>query len=80
MAIDVRIDADKCDGCGLCVDLCPTSVFALRDGRAAVEAVERCIFCGGCVPLCPHRAISLYHDGRLVAPRTGRPASPQTSP
>ncbi|MDD5483583.1 MAG: ferredoxin [Kiritimatiellae bacterium] len=35
----VKIDADLCTGCGLCVDTCP-EVFAMDDSTAKVIAAE----------------------------------------
>jgi len=53
----VKIDADKCDACGSCVDACPVQAIKL-EGKAVVNADE-CIDCGTCVDECPNGAIEL---------------------
>ncbi len=55
----VIVDKDKCDGCGLCVEVCPTSVFELKNGKAEVVDQNKCMLCYGCMPLCPREAIKV---------------------
>jgi Fe-S-cluster-containing hydrogenase component 2 len=54
----IKIDAGRCNGCGACVEICPTGAIYLVDGRAAVEQ-ELCKECEACVAACPTEAISL---------------------
>jgi len=51
------IDETKCDGCGLCVDLCSLGALALRDGKAVVVDPEACLYEGVCEDICPQGAI-----------------------
>lgn len=51
------IDEDACDGCGECVDECPTGAIELND-VAHVDA-DICDDCGLCVDVCPNDAIRL---------------------
>ncbi|MFQ6000105.1 MAG: ATP-binding protein [Anaerolineae bacterium] len=51
------IDETKCDGCGLCVELCSTGALALRDGKAVVVNPGACLYEGVCEELCPQGAI-----------------------
>jgi NAD-dependent dihydropyrimidine dehydrogenase PreA subunit len=54
----IKIDVGRCNGCGACVEICPTGAIYLVDGRAAVEQ-ELCRECEACVGACPTGAISL---------------------
>ncbi len=47
--------ADRCTGCGRCVDLCP---YAARSSPSS-RIVDRCRLCGLCVSVCPTGALSL---------------------
>ena len=51
-------DADGCDGCGACVDVCPVQAVALVDDQAVVDE-QWCIGCGLCVPRCRQGAAAL---------------------
>jgi NAD-dependent dihydropyrimidine dehydrogenase PreA subunit len=52
------VRADKCTGCGICVDRCQVGAVSLDDEAAAVD-LQRCIGCGLCVTGCPSQAIEL---------------------
>lgn len=51
------IDEGKCDGCGTCVELCPTGALALVDGKPMVIDPELCAYDGACEEACPRGAI-----------------------
>ena len=53
----VKIDKDKCDACGSCVEVCPVEAITLKD--TAVVNEDECIDCGTCVDECPNEAIEL---------------------
>ena len=63
--IDIREQA--CRGCKICIDLCPTDVFAFDEGtkKATVKTVEDCIACSSCAYQCPSGAIT-HHDYHVV--------------
>lgn len=48
---------NNCNGCGLCVNLCPMKNLALQDGRVTAE--NRCTMCYRCISSCPNQAITL---------------------
>ncbi len=59
MSLSVEIDRDKCDGCGVCVEICPMDVLRLdEDGKAYVK-YEECWYCGSCMLECPKKAVTL---------------------
>jgi len=61
----VWIDAERCTGCGACVDVCPVGAIALTNGTASV-ADETCTGCGACLEVCPQDAIHPVVEGELV--------------
>ncbi len=54
----IKVDLDKCDGCGTCVETCPFNFRRVVDGKSTVDP-DQCIGCGRCVEVCPHEAITL---------------------
>lgn len=54
----IIIDNEKCIGCGLCVNDCPSSHLYLKDKKA--KATEKgCIECGHCFAICPMNAVRM---------------------
>ncbi len=61
----IRVYANKCIGCGVCVTVCPQGVYELReveeDGSTKMKSVpvneDACIKCYACVSNCPMGAI-----------------------
>ena len=49
--------AEKCAGCGRCVEVCPQGVFEMRETRAVVTDRDRCMECGACARNCEAGAI-----------------------
>jgi len=56
------VDADLCNGCGTCVDMCPMEAIELVDDLARIDD-ERCIGCGVCAYHCPGEAMALRRTG-----------------
>ena len=54
----VQIDQEKCNGCGLCVDVCPLQAISLENDKAKVDD-DSCTECGQCIDECPNKAISV---------------------
>ena len=55
----IEIDRDICNGCGLCVIVCPTGTMSLREDKATASGGES-IFCGHCEAVCPQEAIRIH--------------------
>jgi Fe-S-cluster-containing hydrogenase component 2 len=47
----MKIEREKCSGCGGCINLCPVSAIYFRDDRAVID-VSVCTECGTCIPIC----------------------------
>lgn len=54
----IRIDEDKCNGCGLCAAACHEGAIGMRDGKAVLLRDDYCDGLGNCLPACPTGAIS----------------------
>lgn len=54
----IKIDKEKCNGCGLCVNACHEGAIALVDGKAELIRDDYCDGLGDCLPVCPTNAIS----------------------
>jgi len=52
----IEIDEATCNGCVLCMKVCPTKAIRVKDVRMA-HIVGDCISCGECVHVCPRGAI-----------------------
>jgi NAD-dependent dihydropyrimidine dehydrogenase PreA subunit len=55
----VRIDEDKCDGCGLCIMSCAEGALQIIDGKARLVSDKYCDSLGACLSECPQGAISI---------------------
>ena len=64
----VKINPDKCIGCGICAKGCPTQNIKLENGKAAAD--NRCTLCYRCINNCPKQAITLL--GKIVYQQAGK--------
>ncbi len=55
----VGLDAERCTGCGRCVEVCPHAVFELEDKKARITDRDLCMECGACMKNCASGAISV---------------------
>ena len=64
--VSIKVDLEKCTGCGTCVDTCPVEVFELVDvgGEEKASAVNEseCIVCMACEVSCPESAIQVVEE------------------
>lgn len=55
----LRLDRGKCNGCGVCLQVCPHAVFAWLDKKAAIVDRDACMECGACARNCPEGALDV---------------------
>ena len=55
----VKIDEEKCDGCGLCVPACAEGAIQVIDGKARLVSETYCDGLGACLGDCPLDAITV---------------------
>jgi NAD-dependent dihydropyrimidine dehydrogenase PreA subunit len=55
----VKIDEEKCDGCGQCVNACAEGAIELIDGKAKLISEIYCDGLGACIGHCPQDAITI---------------------
>lgn len=65
---DIRINEEKCTGCGLCVSVCKDFSLTIANGkvRESDNPYFGCIGCGHCMAICPSGAIEII--GRTLSP------------
>ena len=61
-----RIDAELCNGCGICVQICPMDVIRMDDEKAVIRYPEDCMLCEFCALDCPVQAI-------IISPQKSAP-------
>ena len=54
----IKIDEEKCNGCGLCAAACHEGAIGMVDGKAKLLREDYCDGLGDCLPACPVNAIS----------------------
>ena len=53
----LKLNRERCIGCGLCLAVCPHEVFALESGKAHIVDLDACMECGACAKNCPVEAL-----------------------
>jgi ferredoxin len=71
----VKIDQEKCDGCGLCVPSCAEGAIVIMDGKAQLLADKFCDGLGACLGECPVGALTIEErdTDEFVGPAPGAP-------
>jgi len=55
----IKIDEDKCTGCGLCATACAEGAIRIVDGKARLVSDSYCDGLGACLGHCPEGAITI---------------------
>ncbi len=68
----IKVEKDKCSGCGLCVDACPFAAIEVKSREETGDIHPRfkkvalineaCTLCGACVEVCPLGAITITKE------------------
>lgn len=54
----IKINEEKCNGCGLCAEACHEGAIGMVDGKAKLLRDDYCDGLGDCLPACPTDAIT----------------------
>jgi len=53
--------AELCNGCGICIETCPSNAITMREGKAKIDPFM-CTGCGACIPICPKETIDFKNS------------------
>ena len=84
----IKIDEEKCNGCGACASACHEGAIEMIDGKAKLTREDYCDGLGDCLPACPADAISFeereapaYNEAAVLAAKKEKSAkTPETLP
>lgn len=79
----IKINREKCNGCGLCAEACHEGAIGMIEGKAALLREDYCDGLGDCLPACPTGAITFeereapaYDHAAVLAAKAAAQASP----
>ncbi len=67
----IKIDEEKCNGCGACAAACHEGAIVMANGKAKLAREDYCDGLGNCLPACPAGAIS-FEEREAPAPMPNR--------
>lgn len=63
----IRLDRDRCTGCGICVSACPFGSIRIMDGYPVI--MDDCRLCSSCVEACPNQALTMMEGAAPEGPK-----------
>lgn len=57
--VTLKLQNERCTGCGVCVDVCPHQVLMLDNKKVRIVDKDRCMECGACAKNCAFSAIQV---------------------
>jgi NAD-dependent dihydropyrimidine dehydrogenase PreA subunit len=57
--VTLQLNDNLCNGCGMCIKVCPHEVFKLTGKKAHIIRKDYCMECGACEMNCPEGALSV---------------------
>ncbi|MBE6638776.1 MAG: ferredoxin [Ruminococcaceae bacterium] len=79
----IKIDKDKCNGCGACAAACHEGAIEIINGKAKLTRENYCDGLGDCLPACPTNAISFeereapaYDEAAVLQAKKEKAAAP----
>ena len=57
--VTLKLDQSKCNGCGLCLEVCPQQVFTINNKESTITDRDACMECGACARNCAPGAIDV---------------------
>ena len=79
----IKIDEEKCNGCGACAAACHEGAIEMIDGKAKLTREDYCDGLGDCLPACPTDAISFeereapaYNEAAVLAAKSKKAEAP----
>ena len=75
----IKINEEKCNGCGACAAACHEGAIEMVDGKAKLMREDYCDGLGDCLPACPTNAISFeereapaYNEAAVMAAKAAK--------
>ena len=79
----IKIDEEKCNGCGACASACHEGAIDMINGKAQLTREDYCDGLGDCLPACPTNAISFeereapaYNEAAVLAAKENKKTAP----
>jgi len=63
--MEIKVNKEKCTGCKICVDVCPSGAIEIQNEKAYIN--EKCTLCKLCVSECPVNAIEVIGEEKKVS-------------